>query len=194
MWDPSHVCDTTAHNNIGSLSHWARPGIEPASSWMLVRFISTEPRQELCLFFLIPQRARFSGLVSNSSIPFQLYKMSSRHGKLFLLWEFANPRRWSFASMSDADMVLHLLFFFPAFCLRALEPLFLLTFVLHWGGKRGLSKLHVYQVPANSEFRVLGKQKAWKERNCRLSRAKTLSFLSLFLYVCTYFPWRGNWG
>ena len=26
---------------------WHMPGIEPASSWMLVRFISTEPRWEL---------------------------------------------------------------------------------------------------------------------------------------------------
>ena len=38
---------TTAHGNAGSLTHGARPGIEPVSSWMLVRFVSTEPRQEL---------------------------------------------------------------------------------------------------------------------------------------------------
>ena len=31
---------TTAHGNAGSLTHWMRPGIEPASSWMLVRFIN----------------------------------------------------------------------------------------------------------------------------------------------------------
>jgi len=31
---------TTAQGNAGSLTHWARPGIEPASSWILVRFIS----------------------------------------------------------------------------------------------------------------------------------------------------------
>ena len=29
------------------LTHWARPGIESVSSWMLVRFVSTEPWQEL---------------------------------------------------------------------------------------------------------------------------------------------------
>ena len=33
---------TTAHSNVRSLTHWERPGIEPASSWILVRFISTE--------------------------------------------------------------------------------------------------------------------------------------------------------
>ena len=28
---------TTGHGNAGSLTHWARPGIEPASSWILVK-------------------------------------------------------------------------------------------------------------------------------------------------------------
>ena len=31
---------TTAHGNTGSLTHWTRSEIEPASSWMLDRFIS----------------------------------------------------------------------------------------------------------------------------------------------------------
>ena len=31
---------TTAHGNTGYLTHWARPGIEPASSWILVGFIT----------------------------------------------------------------------------------------------------------------------------------------------------------
>ena len=38
---------TTAHGNAGSLTHWARPGIEPASSQTLIRFISTEPQWKL---------------------------------------------------------------------------------------------------------------------------------------------------
>ena len=37
----------TAHGSAGSLTHWRRLGIEPASSWMLVRFIATEPWLEL---------------------------------------------------------------------------------------------------------------------------------------------------
>ena len=46
--DPSwSVTYTTAHDNARSLTHSARPGIEPTSSWILVRFISTEPQQEL---------------------------------------------------------------------------------------------------------------------------------------------------
>ena len=38
---------TTAHGNARSLTHWVRPGIEPASSWVLVGFVTTEPRQQL---------------------------------------------------------------------------------------------------------------------------------------------------
>ena len=32
------VTYTPAHGNTGSLIHWARPGIESASSWILIRF------------------------------------------------------------------------------------------------------------------------------------------------------------
>ena len=42
---------TTAHSNTRSLTHWVMPGIEPASSWMLVRFVSTEPQRELHINF-----------------------------------------------------------------------------------------------------------------------------------------------
>ena len=31
---------TTAQGNPGSLTHWARPGTEPISSWMLVGFVN----------------------------------------------------------------------------------------------------------------------------------------------------------
>ena len=46
--DLSLVCDLhQAHGNAGSLTHWARPGIQPMSSWILVGFVSTAPRREL---------------------------------------------------------------------------------------------------------------------------------------------------
>ena len=38
---------TTVHSNARSLTHRAGPGIELASSWILVGFVTTEPRQEL---------------------------------------------------------------------------------------------------------------------------------------------------
>ena len=36
-----------SHGNTRSLTHWARPGMELESSWLLVRFVSTEPQREL---------------------------------------------------------------------------------------------------------------------------------------------------
>ena len=39
-----------SHSNAGSLTHWMRPGVEPASSWILVRLFSAEPWWELLVF------------------------------------------------------------------------------------------------------------------------------------------------
>ena len=41
------VTYTTAHGNAGSLTHWERPEIVPATSWFLVRFISAVTHWEL---------------------------------------------------------------------------------------------------------------------------------------------------
>ena len=41
---------TIAHSNSRFLTNWARPGIEPASSWILVRFITNELWWELPTF------------------------------------------------------------------------------------------------------------------------------------------------
>ena len=38
---------TTAHSTARPLTHWVRPGTEPATSWFLVRFISALPWREL---------------------------------------------------------------------------------------------------------------------------------------------------
>ena len=49
---------TTAHSNARSPMQWARSGVEPTSSWLLVRFVSTAPQWELrwltFLFMAIP--------------------------------------------------------------------------------------------------------------------------------------------
>ena len=42
---------TTGHSNARSLTHWSRPGIKLTSSWVLVRYVSTEPHWELPLQF-----------------------------------------------------------------------------------------------------------------------------------------------
>ena len=44
---------TTALGNAGSASHWARPGIEPETSWFLVRFVSDAPQRELLLLLFL---------------------------------------------------------------------------------------------------------------------------------------------
>ena len=49
-WDPNYVCDL--HCNARSLTHWVRPGIKPATSWLLVGFVSTVPQWELLFCFL----------------------------------------------------------------------------------------------------------------------------------------------
>ena len=49
-----------AHGNTRFLTHWVRPGIEPMSSWTLVRFISTETQWELPIFYLDCIRIRFA--------------------------------------------------------------------------------------------------------------------------------------
>ena len=43
---PSRICDLH-HSSWQSLTHGAGPGIEPASSWILVEFVTTEPQREL---------------------------------------------------------------------------------------------------------------------------------------------------
>ena len=51
MQDLSCATYTTAHGNARFLTHWARPEIKPASSWIQVSFVTTEPWQE-CPYFL----------------------------------------------------------------------------------------------------------------------------------------------
>ena len=47
---------TTAHGNTGSTTHWVRPGMEPATSWLVVGFVSTVPWRELHLC-LVPEHS-----------------------------------------------------------------------------------------------------------------------------------------
>ena len=51
IWAVS-VTYTTAHGKTGSLTHWGRPGIEPASSWIIVRLAAAEPPQELMIVLI----------------------------------------------------------------------------------------------------------------------------------------------
>ena len=42
-----------SHSNSRSLTHWVRPGIKPAFSWKVVRFITAEPQWELLASLLV---------------------------------------------------------------------------------------------------------------------------------------------
>ena len=45
IWDSTlSATHTTAQSNAGSLTHGARPGMEPGSSWILVGLVTTEPQ------------------------------------------------------------------------------------------------------------------------------------------------------
>ena len=51
IWATSGTC-TAAHSNARSLTHKARQGIEPTSSWILVAFVTAESQWELYKLFL----------------------------------------------------------------------------------------------------------------------------------------------
>ena len=52
MPDLRHICDLHHSSRQRQIPNpWARPGIKPKTSWFLVRFTSTDPRQELLFFF-----------------------------------------------------------------------------------------------------------------------------------------------
>ena len=55
------VTYTTAHGNAGSFTCWVRPGLEAASSWILVRFFSTESQGELHFRSSLRSTARSKG-------------------------------------------------------------------------------------------------------------------------------------
>ena len=63
------VTYTTAHGNARSLTHWARPGIKPASSWILVRFFNYWATTGILkmLFLKIQFRSSCRGAVVNES-------------------------------------------------------------------------------------------------------------------------------
>ena len=42
---------TTVPSNAGSLTCWARPGIKPTSSWILIRFVSLYHKWNSCIIF-----------------------------------------------------------------------------------------------------------------------------------------------
>ena len=87
----------TAHSNARSLTHWARPGIEPASSWILVGFITTEPPWELpdlfCQLFCPPKIAHTNDILLYL---LHLCDFFSFYGHTCGMWKFPGlGSKWS---------------------------------------------------------------------------------------------------
>ena len=64
-----------SHSNTGSLTHWVRPGIEPATSWTLCQVLSplSPNRNSLTWHFLTASQSRGStGLWKSNSLHFIL--------------------------------------------------------------------------------------------------------------------------
>ena len=79
--NPRSKLYTTAHGNTGSLTHWARPGIEPETSWFLVGFASAAPWWELQMllsFFFF--RSLRNTIVDWNNVIYLLFK-SHHHRK-----------------------------------------------------------------------------------------------------------------
>ena len=92
------VTYTTAHGNAGSLTHSERPGIEPASSWILVRFVSAEPRWELpkdLFLILVFQWPQCSVHWYSINAGFFLYTEEKHKGLSFM----KKPWKWFLADL-----------------------------------------------------------------------------------------------
>ena len=78
---------TTAHGSDGSLTHWVRPGIEHASLWMLVGFVSAAPWQELMELFSFRRAWLNKHGIPFSQMSFQDYDIIHNSGLDIPLWE-----------------------------------------------------------------------------------------------------------
>ena len=91
------VTYTTANGNAGSLTHWVRPGIEHASSWMLVRFVSAEPRWELLfLYFYYYSFSFLATFLAHGSSHARdwIWAAAQPRPQLWLHW-ILNPLSWA---------------------------------------------------------------------------------------------------
>ena len=80
------VTYTTAQGNTGSLTHWAGPGIEPASSWIPVRFVMAEPQGELHVV-LFPVSSGGQGFIYDPDTVLPSISLS--------LWYLCGRRLWN---------------------------------------------------------------------------------------------------
>ena len=74
------VTYTTAHGNTKSLTHWAKLGMEPTSSWILIGFVTAEPQLEFPLNILLGSRGKVKFLPAYFE-PWLFSVQNSLHGR-----------------------------------------------------------------------------------------------------------------
>ena len=76
---------TTAHGNAGSLTHWARPGIEPMSSQIRVGFVAAEPQRNSPFFLSVfPSFQPYSSFQRAVVSQFIFFKLREIRGGIIL--------------------------------------------------------------------------------------------------------------
>ena len=102
---------TTVHSPAGSLTHWARPGMVPASSWILVGFVNHWARMRTPRAFLVHNRS-FGSMTSclarlKISIldcpPIAFYSGSSQNAIPFKRGQWARMRTLQKGSLSQDE-------------------------------------------------------------------------------------------
>ena len=91
---------TTFHSKAGSLTHGARPGIEPTTSWFLVRYVCAAPPRELLyndfkfLLLMASQVDPCSAPLPQSQIPPATASWSPGAGRSQWLPLASSPEPW----------------------------------------------------------------------------------------------------
>ena len=111
-WDPGCICDLHHSSwQCRSLTHWARPGIEPVSSWLLVRFTSAEPLWELLKSYLIFNLSFFCnwGFRCHSDVwrgDVVHYKANTKARDENVLITYSPMKIWLFTKSSETHKVI----------------------------------------------------------------------------------------
>ena len=82
------VTHTPGHGITGSLTHWARPGIEPASSWILVGFVISELQWNSWSAFLFIESFK---LLVCSDLFFHVFCCFFQVNSLAFVFKFTEP-------------------------------------------------------------------------------------------------------
>ena len=88
-WAKGQIGTTAAdlyhsQSNAGSLTHWARPGVEPASSWILVRFLTTVTMGTPCKLILSLELTQLNWVGGGDYRQLHLLNIKEAAGNIFM--------------------------------------------------------------------------------------------------------------